>query len=99
MVHFTINDIKHAKKSVDERMKNEIAAGMRSLVSGSIKEIIAANAGGPYASSQLKKVQEDSDNTLKMVFDQQNSGWNQWRKTRIYVDGHDEVPWIVRATK
>ena len=99
MVHFTINDIKYAEKSVDERMKSEILAGRRSLASGNIKQIVAANAGGPYASSQLKKVQEDSDNAIKMVFDNQNNCWNQWYKARIHVDGHEVAPWNVRATK
>ena len=99
VVHFTINDIKYAEKSVDDRMQSEISAGRRSLASGNIKQVVAANAGGPYASSQLKKVQEESDHAIKLVFDSQNSCWDQWYKARIYVDGHEAAPWNVRATK
>jgi hypothetical protein len=80
-------------------MKNEQNAGKRSLSSGSIKQIISSNAGGPYASSQLKKVQEDSDRVLKTVFEDENKSWNEWHKARIYIDGHDEKPWTVRATE
>lgn len=75
VVHFTINDLRYAERSVDTRMKNEMKAGrsaLKQLYSGSSthneeealslhQALVGANEGGPYGSAQLAGVQAASN--------------------------------------
>ena len=54
VVHFSINDITFAERSVETRMLGELAAGSAAFKSGSVVKMIQANAGGPYGASQLR---------------------------------------------
>ena len=47
-LHFQINDLTAAQKSVDNRMKEEIALGIDSIRSGSVMDIVNANKGGRW---------------------------------------------------
>eukprot|EP00441_Pelagodinium_beii_P001170 CAMPEP_0197700422 /NCGR_PEP_ID=MMETSP1338-20131121/121955_1 /TAXON_ID=43686 ORGANISM="Pelagodinium beii, Strain RCC1491" /NCGR_SAMPLE_ID=MMETSP1338 /ASSEMBLY_ACC=CAM_ASM_000754 /LENGTH=326 /DNA_ID=CAMNT_0043284033 /DNA_START=79 /DNA_END=1055 /DNA_ORIENTATION=+ len=60
VLHFDINDISFAEKSVDSRMLREMADG-RLALAGSTQDIIKVNAGGPYGSQVLQSVQADSN--------------------------------------
>jgi hypothetical protein len=57
-----VDDIRSAARSVDARMRREMAAGERVAdVSGvQAGDIVAVNLGGPYGSSVLPKVQAES---------------------------------------
>lgn len=67
VVHFTINDIAFAEKSVDVRMTKEMADGRAAEKTGDAMTMICANAGGPYGSSVLKGVQADSDKVWESI--------------------------------
>jgi hypothetical protein len=56
-LHFTINDLQHAKTSVDQRMIDEIQSGIMALDKNSIFDIINTNVGGPYGSEVLSDIQ------------------------------------------
>ena len=56
-LHFTINDLQHAKTSVDQRMINEIQSGIVALHKNNIFDIIGTNVGGPYGSEVLSDIQ------------------------------------------
>ena len=45
VVHFTINDISFAEKSVDTRMAKEMADGSAAERTGDARQMIRANAG------------------------------------------------------
>eukprot|EP00607_Mallomonas_marina_P004399 CAMPEP_0182436910 /NCGR_PEP_ID=MMETSP1167-20130531/84369_1 /TAXON_ID=2988 /ORGANISM="Mallomonas Sp, Strain CCMP3275" /LENGTH=431 /DNA_ID=CAMNT_0024629591 /DNA_START=1 /DNA_END=1296 /DNA_ORIENTATION=+ len=79
VVHFTINDITFAEKSVDIRMQQEMQDGQtaKSILDrcitdntdtlNSVRAIIKANAGGPYGSEVLQGVQTDSDAVWRTI--------------------------------
>lgn len=81
VVHFTINNLAFAEKSVDTRMRNEMRAGrlaLKQLQSGSSKNneeevlslhqaLVGANEGGPYGSAQLAGVQKASNEVWERV--------------------------------
>jgi hypothetical protein len=56
-LHFTINELQHAKTSVDQRMVDEIQSGINALEQNSIFQIINTNVGGPYGSEVLSDIQ------------------------------------------
>lgn len=56
-LHFTINDLQHAKTSVDQRMIDEIQSGIAALHKNNIFDIINTNVGGPYGSEVLSDIQ------------------------------------------
>ena len=56
-LHFTINDLEHAKTSVDQRMIDEIQSGIAAVETSSIFDIINANVGGPYGSEVLADIE------------------------------------------
>lgn len=57
MIHFEINDVAFAEKSVDARMATEMLTGSEAIRRGaSAREVILANAGGPYGSQVLRQV-------------------------------------------
>lgn len=61
VVHFTINDLSFAERSVDTRMAKEMADGAAALLEPSVAATIEANAGGPYGSAALPAVQAASE--------------------------------------
>ena len=113
VVHFTINDIQFAEKSVDRRMIAEMEAGRRSILSddhatggeggegGGVVAQIAANAGGPYGSSQLRSVQSDSDKVASLIFSGDSAAAavaaSGWFKASISITACDHGPWTIRA--
>ena len=88
VVHFTINNLAFAEKSVDTRMRNEMRAGrlaLKQLQSGSSKNneeevlslhqaLVGANEGGPYGSAQLAGVQKASNEVWERVSNR-HQGW------------------------
>jgi len=97
VVHFTINDIAFAEKSVDLRMAKEMADGSAAEKTGDAMKMIRANAGGPYGSAVLKGVQADSDKVWESV----SSGsagdvGKSWYKARINIMAEPDE-WTVRA--
>ena len=139
VVHFTIDDIRFAEKSVDCRMMAEMEAGRRSILDegdndivvmmiviimivmiviiiminddsdddddtnttggggGGVVSQIAANAGGPYGSSQLRSVQSDSDKVASKVFNGDSTVASGWFKASISITACDQSPWTIRA--
>lgn len=76
VVHFTIDDIVHAERSVDSRMASEMQAGRAAsqLKSSTVLEeyekiraIVSVNAGGPYGSEVLRQVQAESDKVWTQI--------------------------------
>lgn len=61
VVHFTINDLSFAERSVDTRMAKEMADGAAALLEPNVAATIEANAGGPYGSAALAAVQAASE--------------------------------------
>ena len=55
VLHFTVNELGHAEKSVDARMRREMAEGAVALHAPSPRATIDANAGGPYVSERLHR--------------------------------------------
>ena len=98
LVHFTINDIKFAEKSVDTRMLYEMKKGKSCLDENSdVNTLIEVNAGGPYGSAQLKSVQEESDKVIKDVVSERSETGRDWFKAHIKIEAFDDEPWTARA--
>lgn len=99
VVHFTINDIGFAERSVDRRMQGEMQTGQAALASGSVLDIIKANAGGPYGSAVLRGVQADSDRVWESVRSGEAEGGAalDWCKARIAISAHETEPWSACA--
>ena len=55
VIHFKVNDLSHAEKSVDLRMEKEMQDGKAAMVSNDPQKIIDANAGGEYAWLRVSK--------------------------------------------
>ena len=101
-LHFTINDLSHAKRSVDARMVNEMRDGQRALRSGDVVEVIYANAGGPYGSEVLEGVQADSDrvwNEEVMNGGGKGGVGDDWYKAEFRVNAHEDWPWTIQAVR
>lgn len=97
-LHFTINNLECAKKSVDRRMIQEIQAGVKAIKSQDVFDIIYANAGGPYGSQVLEGVQKDSDQVWESEVLSGNVG-SDWYKATIAINAHDSEPWTAQAVK
>jgi len=92
-LHFVVDDLSHAKRSVDQRMVREIKDGTQAQT---VQQIIHANAGGPYGSSVLPGVQADSDRVWDQVV--MTGGVEpDWYKASIRIEGHATQPWTARA--
>jgi len=102
VLHFTINDISFAEKSVDTRMTGEIKDGMDAMDGGSAQKVVYANKGGPYGSEVLKGVQSASDKVWveKVIVD--GGVADSWHKAEIMIEGSETEDWkavgIVRGT-
>lgn len=79
VVHFTINDIRHAQLSVDQRMELEMRRGQQAMARRAPhRETVAINAGGPYGSSVLAGVQKAAQKVWASVeADRLASSWHQ----------------------
>lgn len=97
VVHFTVNDIAFAERSVDSRMLKEMSDGADALLSDSALRLIKANAGGPYGSAVLRGVQADSDAVWETVRKGGDAGAT-WYKASIEITAHEgDKPWTARA--
>lgn len=105
VLHFTINDLKHAEKSVDRRMTEEINEGIDTILSGeeedmkSRSNIVYANKGGPYGSEVLKGVQRDSDRVWEEDVIVKGGVGESWYKAEIFIEGHEKNDWKAFAIK
>jgi hypothetical protein len=96
VIRFTIDDIKYAEKSVDNRMLDEINRGYIAASQGvKAKEIVQINSGGPYGSEVLKGVQADSDKVWDLI---QKENRKDWYKACINICGNeDQSKWYANA--
>ena len=69
VVHFTINDLSFAERSVDARMAQEMVDGAGALLEPNVAATIEANAGGPYGSAALAAVQAASERVWASVLE------------------------------
>eukprot|EP00934_Nitzschia_sp_Nitz4_P001681 Nitzschia sp. Nitz4//scaffold10_size219509//74160//75449//NITZ4_001418-RA/size219509-processed-gene-0.125-mRNA-1//-1//CDS//3329532890//1681//frame0 len=103
-LHFTINDLDCAKKSVDQRMTQEILDGTKAIqtkgenTSDTVFNIVYANAGGPYGSQVLQGVQTDSDAVWESEVMSGKVG-KDWYKATIAINAHPTEPWTAQAVK
>ena len=114
-IHFAINEIEHAERSVDERMKKEIDAGValyksRPWPAGDDadskkerknirKQVIKINQGGPYGSEVLKGVQEAAERVWKTEVIEGDKVGQDWFKATISITAHEHKPWTARAVR
>jgi len=99
-LHFTINDLSEAEKSVDNRMIGEIKDGIAALKSGDVQKVINANAGGPYGSEVLKGVQADSDRVWGEILSGNADGvGNDWYMATIAITADSTKDWTAHAVK
>jgi hypothetical protein len=102
-LHFTINDLSHAKKSVDERMVREMMLGKEALESGDVVQVIYSNQGGPYGSEVLEGVQQDSDRVWNEIVMADNNDANavgkDWFKATMQINAHSDKPWTIQAVR
>jgi len=96
VIHFKVNDLSHAEKSVDLRMEKEIQDGKEAMDSNDPQKIIDANAGGPYGSEVLKGVQADSAKVWKSVLSGEDAG-KSWFKASIAIEASETTPWKAAA--
>jgi hypothetical protein len=91
-LHFIINDLEHAKTSVDQRMIREIRTGIVALEKSNIFDIIDSNAGGPYGSEVLSGIQGAFEAVFRYILAQLHSSersvaffeyWNGVQRIRI----------------
>jgi len=98
-LHFTINHIECAKTSVDQRMVQEIKAGVRATTTQQDAfAVIDANAGGPYGSDVLEGVQADSDRVWETEVLAGKVG-TDWYKATIQINAHATEPWTACAVQ
>lgn len=96
-LHFTINDLTCAESSVDSRMIKEMRDGIKSMELSNIKEIIKANAGGPYGSEVLKGIQSDSDSVWKKIMQGEESVGGDWFKANMRIIADKDNDWTAQA--
>ena len=108
VVHFTIDDLAHAERSVDTRMALEKRTGSEIIVESAgaqrdpiavARAVVGVNAGGPYGSEVLKSVKADSDRVMAGVLGK-DGGRKGWLKASILIKGsEDPAAWTARAVK
>jgi len=97
VLNFEINDISFAETSVDTRMQKEMQAGRAAIErSAETMDIISVNAGGPYGSKVLAKVQEESRRVWQDVLHGGKVA-GSWYKASFLVEARQDGPWTVRA--
>ncbi|CAE8632479.1 unnamed protein product [Polarella glacialis] len=98
VVYFEIDDISCAEKSVDARMQKEMREGQEALGrNAEAKELIKANAGGPYGSQVLKQVQAESQKVWHESVLQGLDVASSWYKATICIHGSDSAEWTAQA--
>mmetsp|Transcript_56782 Transcript_56782/g.122744 ORF Transcript_56782/g.122744 Transcript_56782/m.122744 type:complete len:407 (+) Transcript_56782:86-1306(+) len=95
VVHFTIDDLSFAERSVDARMAREMRVGSAAR-DADTRAVIAANAGGPYGSEVLRGVRDDSDRVWSAVL-QGNDAGASWYKASIAITPRESDPWSACA--
>jgi len=102
VLRFTINDIRHAERSVDRRMQEEMKRGIEILhdlqedrEEVKFRKIIDVNAGGPYGSTVLQGVQAEADNVWGEMCT--NSVIDGWYKASFQISGSEDGPWTATA--
>ena len=96
VLNFEINELHFAEQSVDSRMLCEKADGTKALAARDVRQVISANAGGPYGSSKLAGVQADSERVWKSVMSGEAKISAGWYKAPLLVHATPER-WTVRA--
>ena len=93
VLHFEINDLSYAEKSVDKRMIREMEDGVKVLNKDSVnvRDLINVNAGGPYGSEVLKGIQKDSDGVWEKIMEDEEKEGNtnvgyDWYKASIKIN-------------
>ena len=112
LIHFSINDIKYAKESVDKRMIEEMQRGKLLLqvaetISG--QQVSEINSGGPYAGDKLDQVFIESEDIWKRILvninpstpspssSKANIVGSDWDVAHIEIIGNDDDSiWIAR---
>jgi len=92
-VHFTINDISFAEKSVDRRMEQEMRLGKEALSKEDKRSTIEANSGGPYGSKVLRGVQEASERVWEKVLVGEDGVASNWWKATLPITARDDGEW------
>jgi hypothetical protein len=98
-LHFTINDLGFAQKSVDTRMVDEMKSGIEAVQAGDVRRMMYANVGGPYGSEVLPGVQEDSDRVWNNVVLKNDGVGQDWYKATIAINAHPTEPWTAQAVR
>lgn len=94
VVHFGINDLGFAERSVDARMLGEMGDGRAALRAADPATLVRANAGGPYGSAALRGVQADSEAVRRQVWEaKQGEVGHSWLKARIDIEARAEGDW------
>ena len=109
VIHFKINDVAFAEKSVAKRMVSEMKTGQAALsalratdasdaaaVLRSTRALVAANMGGPYGPEVLKAIKAESDTVWKDVVSTGRPGWHM---ASIEIEASADTDWRVRAAK
>lgn len=96
VIHFDINDITFAERSVDARMLREMDQGQKAL-GNSAQDIIKVNSGGPYGSRVLQNVQTDSNKVWQEEVVSGNLAAS-WHKACISIIGREDSEWTAHAT-
>ena len=98
VVNFEINDRRFAERSVDARMAGEMAAGRAARESGDVVALVQANAGGPYGSAVLARVQAESRTVWARVVAGEQAGVStSWLKASVAISAHATEPWTASA--
>ena len=98
VLHFTINDLTCAQKSVDRRMIDEMQIGAKAIESGNVLDIVYTNQGGPYGSKVLEGIQRDSDKVWESEIISGAVG-GDWYKATITINAHQSEPWTAQAVR
>lgn len=93
VLHFSIDDLSHAARSVDGRMTDEIRDGVKAATR---RELVRANRGGPYGSEVLPGIQRDSDAVWRDQVVAGNVGAD-WYKAEIAIQGDEVADWTARS--
>lgn len=98
VIHFSINELKYAEKSVESRMNGEIIRGKAAIEAKcSAYDLIKVNSGGPYGPSQLKYVQDASNAVMLPILSGASEVGRNWLKASINIIGSDTEPWLAKG--
>ncbi|CAE8584300.1 unnamed protein product [Polarella glacialis] len=99
VLNFGINDLGFAERSVDARMLQEMQKGREALKQSAEnpRALIDANAGGPYGSGVLKKVQAESEQVWDSIVQGSADVGKSWYLASLRVNAREDAPWTVCA--